>query len=77
MLTAIQRQVLHNDLFLIDTGSTRTLVTSALMDRLNVEFSKATDSGGNIVSLDGSPLPVLGAAKLVMSRMAWMARNVL
>ena len=28
----------------IDTGSTRTLVTSALMDRLNVEFSKATDS---------------------------------
>ena len=53
----------------IDTGSTRTLVTSALMDRLNVEFSKATDSGGNIVCLDGSPLPVLGVAKLVMSRM--------
>ena len=53
----------------IDTGSTRTFVTSALMDRLNVEFSKATDSGGNIVSLDGNPLPVLGVAKLVMSRM--------
>ena len=53
----------------IDTGSTRTLVTSALMDRLNVAFSKATDSGGNIVCLDGSPLPVLGVAKLVMRRM--------
>ena len=52
----------------IDTGSTRTLVTSALMDRLDVEFSKATDSGRNIVSLDGSPLPVQGVAKLVMSR---------
>ena len=52
----------------IDTGSTRTLVTSALMDRLNVEFLKATDSRGNIVCVDGSPLPVLGVAKLVMSR---------
>ena len=53
----------------VDTGSTRKLVTSALMDRLNVDFSKATDSGGNIVCLDGRPLPVLGDAKLVMSRM--------
>ena len=53
----------------IDTGATRTPVTSALMDRLNVEFSKATDSGGNILCLDGSPLPVLGVAKLEMSRM--------
>ena len=53
----------------IDTGLTRTLVTLALMDRPNVEFSKATDSGENIVFLDGSPLPVLRVAKLIMSRM--------
>ena len=59
----------------IDTGSTRMLVTSALMNRLNVEFSKATDSTRNIVCLDGNPLPVLGFAKLVMRRMD--GRNVL
>ena len=46
----------------IDRASTRTLITSALMDLLNVEFSKATDSRGIIVCLDGSSFLVLSVS---------------
>ncbi|XP_065177095.1 uncharacterized protein LOC135806835 [Sycon ciliatum] len=50
----------------IDTGSTRTLVTSALVDQLGTPVTAHT--GQPVVALDGQPLRILGSALLKFVR---------
>ena len=52
---------------LIDTGSTQTLVSSAVVQDLGGDLSLLEEEDG-IVALDGEPLPVQGTLELLYSR---------
>eukprot|EP00117_Sycon_ciliatum_P011312 scpid18689/ scgid1770/ Gag-Pol polyprotein; Matrix protein p10; p20; Capsid protein p25; Nucleocapsid protein p14; Protease p15; Reverse transcriptase/ribonuclease H p90; Integrase p46 len=53
---------------IVDTGSTRTLISRALLAHLpDVQLSRA-DSESTILALDGKPLDVLGSAQLQFHR---------
>ena len=53
----------------LDTGSTRTLLSQSVMAQLNLAGSlESLPGGGGIVALDGQPLDVLGAVEVQVSR---------
>lgn len=54
----LHRDSWHHSRSVIDTGSTRTLVTVSLVNKLGISYH-ATEADDTVVALDGGPLPAL------------------